>query len=310
MLQHVQTRGRVSRLPGRLNVLLVFVLFLLVAGSVKGFEGTQGSDTQLFTAVEHEGDSQVWRSVQAPDTTLDLFLQGIVATDDHHLGYAIIRSPELQEWHFRSGDSIFGLARLEEIYIDRVIISRDGNDETLRLPIEFMARDPFLEEARNKEARRIVTDFRKKLLARDGMALIRMFGFDETYGNGGFIGFTVKIVGEDGPRMLEVLGVQEGDVITAVNGKRFAESLEAIESLSTLKDATEVDVEIDRQGVPMFFHFDFDQLEAADDEDAQAASVALEDATAGAGNPRLPEAGLTVQSFLADRSEDPESRVA
>jgi hypothetical protein len=113
------------------------------------------------------------------------------------------------------------------------------------------------------------------------MALIRMFGFEETYGNGGFIGFTVKIVGEDGARMLEVLGVQEGDVITAVNGKRFAESLVAIESLSTLKDATEVDVEIDRQGVPMFFHFDFDQLDAAGAEEPQAASVALEDAAAG-----------------------------
>ena len=134
----------------------------------------------------------------------------------------------------------------------------------------------FVTTSVKKEARRIVTDFREKLLARDGMSLIRMFGFEETYGNGGFIGFTVKIVGEDGARMLEVLGVQEGDVITAVNGKRFAESLEAIESLRTLKDATEVDVEIDRQGVPMSFHFDFDQLDAAGVEEARAASVAVE----------------------------------
>jgi S1-C subfamily serine protease len=67
--------------------------------------------------------------------------------------------------------------------------------------------------------------------------------------------------------MLEVLGVEEGDLITAVNGKRFSESLEATQSLTKLKDATEVDIEIDRKGVPLFFHFDFADLEQAADSE-------------------------------------------
>jgi type II secretory pathway component PulC len=169
-----------------------------------------------------------------------------------------------------------------------VILRRDGKNETLRLPIEFMARDHALERARKLEAKRIVSDFRSKLVNSDGMELIKMFGFDTAYKNGGFYGFTVKVVGEDGARMLEVLGVEEGDLITAVNGKRFAESIEAVQSLTELKDATEVDVEIDRQGVPMFFHFDFYQLDAAGAEDAQAASVALEDAAVEAEEPTTP----------------------
>ena len=303
-----------SWLPGLVNVMLVSGLVLLLADWVQGFDDTPGSDApqmhdtvmstqpenespdvvdtlveaQLFDAVDDAGENQAQRPIQVPDTALDLFLKGIVATSDHRDGYAIIRSPDEQEWPFRTGDSVYGLATLEEIYIDRVILRRDGRYETLRLPIEFMAREHSGEEARKKEARRIVTDFREKLLARDGMALIRMFGFEETYGNGGFIGFTVKIVGEDGARMLEVLGVEEGDVITAVNGKRFAESLEAIESLRTLKDATEVDVEIDRQGAPMFFHFDFDQLDAAGAGEPKAASVVLEDAAVGAEESTTP----------------------
>jgi PDZ domain-containing secreted protein len=104
------------------------------------------------------------------------------------------------------------------------------------------------------------------------MELIKMFGFDTAYKNGSFVGFTVKVMGEDGARMLEVLGVEEGDLITAVNGKRFAESIEATQSLTKLKDAKEVDVEIERKGVPMFFHFDFADLEqAAIDADEDAA---------------------------------------
>jgi len=287
-------------LPGFANTLVTFFLALLIVGQFPGSGEAHASDTlqipsgdidyRSVTENAYRGaqfdarppaartdrsDSRIQHADYPPDSTLDLFLKGIVATDDDQLGYAIIRSHDDQEFSFRAGDSVYGLAELEEIHIDRVIIRHNGVREVLRLPIEFMAREHSGEEARKTEARRIVTDFRQKLLARDGMELIRMFGFEETYRNGGFMGFTVKIAGEDGARMLEVLGVEEGDVITAVNGKRFAESLEAIQSLGTLKDATEVDVEIDRNGVPMFFHFEFDQLE----QSAQDGKVATDGRT-------------------------------
>jgi len=242
----------------------------------------------LFGIEEAAYASAVPRTAQSPETALDLILKGIVATDDHRQGYAIIRNRDQQEKYFRVGDNVYSLATLEEIHVDHVILLHDGRYETLHLPIEFMAREHFAQQARNKEARRIVTNYREKLLARDGMALINMFGFEETFANGGFIGFTVKVLGKDGERMLEVLGVEEGDVITAVNGKRFAESLEAIESLKELKDATEVEIEIDREGVPMFFQFDFDQLDAAGAEEPQAASLVLEGTAAVTGESSTP----------------------
>jgi len=252
-----------------------FLLALLIGGNLPVYGDAHATEAWL-TKTNNIDDRPVTDRHYPPDSPLDLSLKGVVATTDDQLGYAIIRSADGQEFPFRAGDSIYGLAKLEQIHIDRVIIRNNGLREVLRLPIEFMAREHSGEEARKKEARRIVTDLRQKLLARDGMALIRMFGFEETYRNGGFVGFTVKVVGEDGPRMLEVLGVQEGDVITAYNGKRFAESLAAIESLRELKDATEVDVEIDRQGVPMFFHFDFNKVQQAGEMGEQE-SVDAED---------------------------------
>ena len=292
-------------LPGPMYVLLVFVMVLLFADRVHGLDVPQvlatppeeqavmiarpvneyaltesRAETRHSDAIYAKAESPVRLTDQSEETVFGLYLKGILATEDQHLGYAIIRSPDEQEWHFRAGESVYGLATLEQIYIDRVILRRDGRRETLRLPVEFMAPDNPMERARKLEAKRIVSDFRSKLVNRDGMELIKMFGFDTAYKNGGFAGFTVKVVGADGARMLEVLGVEEGDLITAVNGKRFAESIEAVQSLAELKDATEVDVEIERNGVPMFFHFDFDQLGAAGAEEPQAASVALEGAAA------------------------------
>jgi general secretion pathway protein C len=223
------------------------------------------ADWHLFGIAGGQEKAKVQRMLDAPETQLKLALKGVVATDDHHSGYAIIQKPDKEEQHFKVDDSVFGLATLEKIYIDRVILLRNGRHETLRLPIEFLAGDLFMERQRKEEAKRIVSDFRSKFVNSQGMELIKMFGFDTAYRNGSFVGFTVKVMGEDGARMLEVLGVEEGDLITAVNGKRFAESIEAVNSLTRLKDATGVDVEIDRKGVPLFFHFDFADLEQAAD---------------------------------------------
>jgi general secretion pathway protein C len=228
--------------------------------------------------------------LNAPETKLKLSLKGVVATDNHLDGYAIIQKPDKEELHFKVKDSVFGLATLEEIYIDRVILLRGERYETLKLPIEFMGGDPFLERQRKEEAKRIVSDFRHKLVNRKGMELIKMFGFDTAYKNGGFYGFKVKIMGEDGALMLETLGVEEDDLITAVNGKRFSESIDAVQSLTKLKDATEVDVEIERKGVPMFFHFDFADLEqsASTMDDETDSEETLHDGEDGAD----PDAGV------------------
>jgi len=311
---NVRSTSLASRwLPAGVSLLLVIALVLLLADRLPVFDRPEaakaldlqhGADTteaaneqhtaydpentNMFAKVEDGGDSGNRHPAQLPDTSLQLYLQGVMATDDGRLGYAIIRSSDQQELHFRVGDSVFGLATLEVIYVDRVILRRNGLQETLRLPVGFMAHDIEYAHDREDETRALVSDFRSKLINRDGMALIRMFGFEETYRNGGFVGFTVKIAGEQGADMLAVLGIEEGDVITAVNGKRFADVLDAIQSLPALKDATEVDVEIDRSGVPMFFHFELDQLDAVAAKTGQPSAMPVTSETAARESTALP----------------------
>ena len=247
-------------------------------------DGQEIADWHLFGTATPTEQTIEPDTLNAPDTHLKLALKGIVATDDVKKGYAIIQKPDKQEKHFSVNDSVFDLATLEEIYVDRVILLRNGKYETLRLPVEFMATDLYLERQRKMKAKRIVSNLRQKLVNRNGMELIKMFGFDTAYKNGSFIGFTINAVGEDGPRLMKTLGVEENDLITVVNGKRLSESLEAVQSLTELKDATEVDIEIERHGVPMSFHFELDplvetaEIDDSDDEEFTEEDTLLQDA--------------------------------
>ena len=203
----------------------------------------------------------VKKQIIAPETRLNLTLRGIVAKNHKHQGLAIIQNnDDRKEHYFAINQAVFGQARLEEIYEDRVILLRNGKYETLRLPEEALAKGDFIDHAAvKKERKRIATNFRKLLLNRDGMELIKLFGFDTAYKNGGFAGFVIKSLGEKGKEMMQTLGVEDGDLITVVNGKRLSESLEAVASLKNLKTANSVNIMIERHGTEMPFHFEFDE---------------------------------------------------
>ena len=225
----------------------------------------QIANWHLFGIASEKPVADVQRILDAPETKLKLTLRGIYATDDRLEGYAIIQKPDKQEKHFSVKDSIFELATLEEIYSDRVIISRKGTYETLTLPEEALLFVPFADKIKKEAEKRSMSTWRKKFLQRKGMDLIKMFGFEQAYKPSGLVGWRIKSLGEEGVRMLETLDLEDGDIITAVNGKRFAESLEAAKSLKDLKTATQVDIEVDRGGVPLFFHLEFDEDDEIED---------------------------------------------
>jgi general secretion pathway protein C len=214
----------------------------------------------LFGQMAAKKKQAAKKQIVAPATQLKLTLRGIIAEDQKHLGIAIIQQDNKKdEKPFSVKQSVFGLATLEEIYDDRVILLRNGKFETLRLPEDALSREHFLNSAEVKAARkRTATDFRNRVLNGDGEDLVKLFGFDTAYKNGGFIGFTVMALGEEGLEMMEILGIQDHDLITVVNGLRLSESLEALEKLKDLKDATSVDIIIERDGNEIPFHFEFD----------------------------------------------------
>lgn len=67
-------------------------------------------------------------------TTLSLILRGTVADADPKAGFAVVSDVGGAERAFRVGEEVAPGARLAGVYPDRIVISRGGAEETLKLP--------------------------------------------------------------------------------------------------------------------------------------------------------------------------------
>jgi len=70
-------------------------------------------------------------AVEAPETKLNLILQGVMAEGDGQ-GFAVIGEGRSAGKVFSLGDDIFGQAKLASVFGDRIILDRRGQLETLR----------------------------------------------------------------------------------------------------------------------------------------------------------------------------------
>ncbi|TCK19018.1 type II secretion system protein C [Thiogranum longum] len=217
------------------------------------------ADLHMFGQA-NENTSETTEPVVAPETKLDLTLRGIFSGDNVDHSFAIIQNNrDKKERYFTIQQKVFELATLKEIYDDRIILLINGQYETLKLPKDSLSREHFYDSAEiQAEKKRIVTNYRDRFLAGDGMDLIKLFGFEEAFKGGSFIGFRVKALGEEGREMMATLGIEDGDLITVLNGMRFSDGLEGIEEIKKLKTATSADVIIDRNGNEIPFHFEFE----------------------------------------------------
>ncbi|HET7843957.1 MAG TPA: type II secretion system protein N [Xanthomonadales bacterium] len=88
----------------------------------------------LFGNASPTGDNRALAS-NAPDTGLDLLLRGVFAGDDPRDGRAIIAAKDgSDERAVRPGDEVAPGVAIDSIYPDRVMLSRGGALEALRLP--------------------------------------------------------------------------------------------------------------------------------------------------------------------------------
>src|ERR1700681_2837090 len=70
----------------------------------------------------------------APQTSMPLVLTGIIAGNDPQNGLAILGQTAQTAKVFAVGDTVPGGAKLHSVYIDRVVIDRNGQLESLVLP--------------------------------------------------------------------------------------------------------------------------------------------------------------------------------
>lgn len=192
-----------------------------------------------------------------PETSLNLQLDGLrMSTEGLGAGNAIIRTPDGRGSNFRVGDQILPGVTLERILSDRVIINRDGADETLMLGGRGVGLSVISDDSQ------VVTDNGIAETERDtgaesretGVITGRLAGPDQLFGainagpvmtNGSLSGYRLNPIGS--ADTMRQAGLEPGDVLLQINGTSVVnlDMTDVIDRISAMQTAV---LEVNRNG--------------------------------------------------------------
>ena len=233
------------------------------------------SQYHLFGKFEKKKPPPVQVEVAAaPETRLNLKLRGVFSSEDKEMARAIIADAKGEDDSYAIGDEVPGGATLNDIFEDRVILERNGQLETLKLPVESLPGEATAGIDRNVPGARpmgspsrapvspidtatagtseILRHYRDALIndPQSVMGLVRV----QPYNKGGRLeGYRIR-PGKD-RQLLTKFGLRSGDIVKAVNAVPMDNPIKALEILRDLSTATSVTVDIERNGTPRSFTF-------------------------------------------------------
>ena len=206
--------------------------------------------------------------VDAPDTRLNLTLRGILYDPSDRLAMVIISQGNRSEEVFRVGGELSGGATIDAILRDRVILLREGRHETLRLPDEQVDRTETaldtLPGASDDDEDNLPgasgaggehDEMRQTLL--ENPAEFTRYVQPQPYMDGDeFRGFRLQ-PGSD-PQIMESVGLEPGDVVTAINGQLLEDPQGGITILRDAAQQNRLELTILRDGANQTVTIDFD----------------------------------------------------
>ncbi|MCP2679306.1 PDZ domain-containing protein [Maricaulaceae bacterium NA33B04] len=209
----------------------------------------------LFAASAHmeEAGPQV-----VPETRLNLSLSGVRAGSDPRSGAAFIEAPNTGQRSYAPGDEIATGVTLEEIYGDRVIISRGGSRESLFISQEAAerARNATPDVATPPSSTAAINA--SPLSGQPDLELARSLDVEDwveglrlapRFEDGQITGLRVR--DNSHLEILRASGLQPGDIIIALNGQRLT-SLEAAQrALSSLETVDRLSLSLERNDAPV-----------------------------------------------------------
>ncbi len=206
----------------------------------------------------------------APETRLNLKLRGVFASEDKSQARAIIADAKGVDDSYAIGDEVPGGAILSDIFADKVILERNGQFETLKLPIEVApsavagtsprpstsSRSPSSSmppiDTATADQSEILRHYRDALLndPQSVMGAVRVQPYNK---NGKLEGYRIR-PGKD-RQLLNKFGLRSGDIVKSVNGVPLDNPIKALEVLRDLSSASSVTIDVERNGTPRSFTF-------------------------------------------------------
>lgn len=199
----------------------------------------------LFGTAEVLGDTPA----DAPETRLDLKLVGVFATGDAS-ALAIIIPGQRQATLYGVGDTLPSNATLRSVYPDRVILERNGQLETLKLPLETLDSalgigGPNAAEMTQDNVAIQLQRYRNDAL-RNPARLAESIAAEPVMEGGRMIGY--RLTPRQPLPLFEQAGLRPGDVVTEVNGIALNRPEAGITVLRQLATASVLNVTVLRDG--------------------------------------------------------------
>jgi len=189
---------------------------------------------------------------QAPESTLPLKLIGILASSDNErYSRALIEVAAGDERPFGVGSQVIQGTTLQAILPDRVVLSRGGKLETLRLEKDLASASGAGAEAAQPPppppppGSMALSQVRDQVLQDPNKAgdFVRVQPASK---DGHLQGYRIY-PGKDRSIFAQA-GLKPGDLVTQVNGVQLDDASKALKMLSELKDASELNLVVDRGG--------------------------------------------------------------
>lgn len=193
-------------------------------------------------------------AAEAPETRLSLTLLGILASSKPEGSRALIGSSDGEEKPYAISDEVIRGVTLQAIFADRVVLSRNGVLETLRLqkdaPIEGSTPDQNVSSAAGSQLGQI----RDQIMA-DPSKAAQYIRVQPAMVNGAMRGFRIYPGRER--EAFNNLGLRPGDLVTAVNGIQLDDSQKALQTLTDMAKVGSASVTIERGGQSQLLNLNF-----------------------------------------------------
>lgn len=223
----------------------------------------------LFGQYNEGVDTTAIEMANVPETTLNLTLSGLVASDEKSIAAAIIENQGKQET-YGIGDIINGTrANLEQVLMDRVIIKQSGRLETLMLdgfdysqpakgitnkvaatvPREKLGSQSLRSGVIDQRSNKALTATAKNLrteLAKDPAKIGDYLRISPKRKEGSIVGYTLR-PGKK-PAFFKQSGLKVGDVAVQMNGYDLIAPIQAMQAMAEMKKARDISLLVNRQG--------------------------------------------------------------
>ena len=220
------------------------------------------ASAHLFGEVTAVPDPVLSELSDAPDTRLDLTLLGILSATADRGSRAIIASSAGDENPFAIGSDVVRGVSLQAIFPDRVILSRAGQLETLRLdknavPRPLAGGQPATassEVAPSSDTGALLSSIREQLMT-DPSRAAEYIRVQPASSGGQLRGYRIY-PGRD-RAAFSAVGLRPGDLVTQVNGIQLNDANTALQMLGQLSQASSVTVVVERGGQPQTVNVNF-----------------------------------------------------